>query len=86
MDNNKFQACRVWELIPVEVDGFSAQPSSSTVPPKGSSSLPPYEMNSGNGSCTCSHLTKEPDNDGFGTTVIEVTTVTTRKKYRVEDQ
>ena len=28
----------------------------------------------------------EPGDDGFGTTVIEVTTVTTRKKYRLEDR
>jgi len=86
MDNAKFQACRVWELIPVEVDGFSTQPSSSTVPPRGFSSLPPYDGNPGNGCCTCSHITEEADDDGFGTTVVEATTVTTRKKYQVEGQ
>jgi len=86
MDNSRFQACRVWELIPVEVDGFTPQPSSSTVPPRVSGSLPPYDGNTRNGSCTCSHITTEAGDDGYGTTVIEVTTVTTRKKYRVEDQ
>ena len=87
MDNNKFQACRVWELIPIEVDKFAgAQPSSSSLPPRVSNSLPLYEGNMGNGHCTCSHLTTEPDGDGVGTTVIEVTTVTIRKKYWVEDR
>jgi len=86
MDNAKFQACRVWELIPVEVSESATYPSSSTVHPRGSTALPPYDGNTGSGSCTCSHLTTEPGDDGFGTTVIEVTTVTTRKKYRVENQ
>ena len=82
MDNAKFEACRVWELVPVKVDNFAAQSSSSC----GSGPLPPYEGNVGDHCCNCSHITTEPGDDGFGTTVIEVTTVTTRKKYRVEDQ
>lgn len=47
--------------------------------------IPPYEEKPGNYSCTCSHLNTEPSDDGFGTTVIEITTVTTRKKYRRDD-
>jgi hypothetical protein len=51
-------------------------------------SAPPYD---GKQRCTCSHKSVETDDDGFGTTVTEVTvktttnTTTTRKKYRVEE-
>ena len=82
MDNGKLESCRIWELIPVKVDDFASQPSSSS---RDSGSAPPYEADTGNRCSTCSHLTTETGDDGFGTTVIEVTTVTTRKKYRVED-
>jgi len=85
MDNGKLEPCRIWELIPVKVDAFIPQPSSSSAYPRDSSSAPPYGANTGNRCCTCSHLTTEADDDGFGTTVVEVTTVTTRKKYWVED-
>ena len=85
MDNGKLEPCRIWELVPVNVDNFAPQPSSTSVHPRDSGSAPPYEANMGNRCCTCSHLTTEADDDGFGTTVIEVTTVTTRKKYRVDD-
>ena len=85
MDNSKFEACRIWELVPVKVDNPATRPSSSSVPPRDSGPLPPYEGNTGN-RCTCSHVTTEPGDDGFGTTVIEVTTVTTRRKYRLEGQ
>ena len=85
MDNGRPEPCRIWELIPVKVDDFAPRPSSSSVPMRDRSSVPPYEANPGNNCCTCSHVTTEPDNDGFGVTVTEVTTVTTRKKYRVED-
>ena len=85
MDNARPEPCRIWELIPVKVNNFNSQPSSSksrTDP----NDVPPYEEPAtGDHSCTCSHTTTEPSDDGYGTTVIEVTTVTTRKKYRVED-
>jgi len=84
MDNSKVEPCRIWELIPVKVDDFAPQPSSSSMHQRDSCSAPPYEANTGNRCCSCSHLTTETDDDGFGTTVVEVTTVTTRKKYRVE--
>ena len=45
-----------------------------------------YEGKTGNDCRTCYHLRTEPSDDGFGTTVIEVPTATTRKKYRLEDQ
>ena len=84
MDNSGFQACRVWELIPVRIGDPTAQSSSPVLRDPGP--LPPYEENTGNHSCTCSHIATETGDDGFGTTVIEVTTVTTRKKYRLEDR
>ena len=86
MDNGRFEACRIWELIPVKVNNSDPRPSSSSAPPRDSSPLPSYEGNTGTNCCTCFHHRTEPSDDGFGTTVIEVTTVTTRKKYRVEDQ
>lgn len=82
MENGRFEACRVWELIPVEVGDFPAQPFSTSVPPRDS----PYEGSTGDRCSTCSHLTTETGDDGLGTTVVEVTTVITRRKYRLEDQ
>jgi len=83
MDNGKPEPCRVWELIPVKLES-SSQPSSSFGVQSSSSTAPPYEERTGNQCCTCSHVTAEPGDDGYGTTVTEVLTVTTRKKYRVE--
>jgi len=85
MDNSKFAACRIWELIPATLDNFTHQPSSSFVARGDPGAAPPYEERTGNRCCTCSHVTTAPADDGYGTTVIEVTTVITRKKYRVED-
>lgn len=85
MDNNKPEPCRIWELVPVKVENVASQSSSSSMPQRDYSPVPSYEENAGNRCCTCSHLTTEPGDDGFGTTVIEVTTVTTRRKYQLED-
>ena len=85
VDNSKIQPWRVWELILVRIDN-STTPSSPSVIPRNLAPLPPYEGNTGNRSCACSHTVMEPGDEGFGTTVIEVTTVTTRKKYRLEDR
>lgn len=85
MANHRFQPCRVWELIPVKVHDPAPQPSTSFAAQGTSSAVPPYEERPGNHCCSCSHVTKEPVDDGYGTTVVEVTTVTTRKKYRVEE-
>ena len=50
----------------------------------GSSSLPPYDGDgSGQSSTRAQHA--ESEDDDFGTVVTEVTVVTTRKRYRVED-
>ena len=83
MDNGWKEQCRIWELIPVRVGNSARQPSSSSVPPR-DTSAPPYEENPGNHCCSCSHSTTEQGGDGFGTTVVEVTTSTTRRKYRLE--
>lgn len=50
------------------------------------SPLPPYDGSLANQRCTRSHQTTETNDDGFGTTVTEVTvtTTTTRKRYWVE--
>ncbi|KAF9649750.1 hypothetical protein BDM02DRAFT_3113175, partial [Thelephora ganbajun] len=78
---------RVWKLIPVKVEGVftSSQSSSGTL---GSGPLPPYDGDAtGQSSTRTQHV--EPEHDEFGTIVKEVTvvtsTVTTHKKYRVED-
>ena len=60
--------------------------------PAGSGSLPPYDGDTAGQSSVCTQHV-ESENDEFGTIVNEVTvvtttstsTVTTRKKYRVED-
>lgn len=83
MENAKFEACRVWELVPVEVANFASNPSPSHSR-MDSSAVPPYEEPARNNCCTCSHVVTEPGDDGYGTTVVEMTTVTTRKKYRLE--
>jgi hypothetical protein len=49
-----------------------------------SDSLPPYNRGTTGQSSTHAHQA-ESEHDGFGTIVTEVTTVTTRRRYRVED-
>ena len=83
--------CRIWKLIPVKVEGMFT-PSQSSFEAVGSGSLPPYgEDATGQPSARVRHT--EFEQDEFGTIVNEVTvvttnstsTVTTRKRYRVED-
>ena len=58
-----------------------SQPSSEAF---GLGSLPPYgEDGTGQVSTRTHHA--ESERDGFGTIVTEVTTITTRKRYRVQD-
>lgn len=85
MQNTWPEQCRIWELTSVKFDDVAARQPSSSELPRDSTSAPPYEADTGNHCCSCSHVVTEPNDDGFGTTVVEVTTVTTRKKYRVED-
>ena len=75
--------CRIWKLIPVEVEGMFT-PSSSSSEALGSGSLPPYgEGATGQSSTRAYHA--ESERDDFGTVVTEVIITTTRKRYRVQD-
>lgn len=77
----------MWKLVPVKTDAAFA---SSQLPsePLGSGPLPPYNEGTTGQSSTRAHR-MESEHDEFGTIVHEVTvvtsTITTRKKYRVED-
>ena len=76
----------MWKLTPVTVVGASMPPCSSfeTLEP---GPLPSYEKDSGGSSIRTQHA--ESERDKFGTIVSEVTvlttTVTTTKRYRLED-
>ena len=72
---------RIWKLLPVKVEGESAplQPSSEM----GSGSLPSYDEETRQSSAHTQQV--ESERDEFGTVVTEVTIITTRKRYRVED-
>jgi len=81
-------AWRIWKLIPVNVEGAFAHSRSSFNETVGSGSLPSYDGDTtGQSSTRTRHM--ESDSDEFGTIVNEVTvltsTVTTRKRYRVEE-
>jgi len=74
------QAWGMWKLIPTEVEGGATPPQ----PPDealGLDPLPPLNENERRRPPT----QVEYERDDFGTVVTEVTIVTTRKKYRVED-
>jgi len=78
---------RIWKLLPVKVEGAFA-PSQSLSETLGLGSLPSYDGDAtGQSSTHTQHV--ESKDDEFGTIVNEVTvvtsTVTTRKRYRVED-
>jgi hypothetical protein len=73
----------IWRLLPVNVEG-TVTPSQSSSETTGSDSLPSYDGGTtGQSSAHTQHSGSERDD--FGTIVTEVTTVTTRKRYRVED-
>ena len=72
-----------WKLIPVKVEAvFTTAPSSSGNLDSGS--LPSYDGGVV-GQSTIRTQYVEPERDGFGTMVNEVTVVTTHKRYRVSD-
>ena len=78
---------RIWKLIPVKVKGVFA-PAELLSERLGSDPLPSYGGDTnGQPSTRAEHV--ESEYDEFGTIVNEVTvtttTVTTRKRYRVED-
>ena len=76
----------IWRLIPVKVDGTTSAPPRPSSGMHGSDSLPSYS-----GEYSTRAQRAESERDEFGTTVNEVivvtttSTVTTRKRYRVED-
>jgi len=72
---------QLWRLIPVDVEDVGTPLQSSET---FGSSLPPYnEHGPGQSSAHVQHVGSE--HDDFGTVVTEVSVVTTRKKYRVDD-
>jgi len=74
---------QTWGLIPVKVEG-TITPSQSLSETLSSGSLPPYDRDAtGESSAHTQHM--ESEGSDFGTIVTEVTTVTTCKRYRVED-
>jgi len=83
----EFATWRVWKLIPMKVEGAST-PSQLLSEILGSGSPPLYDSDTG-GQFSTRARQVESENDEFGTIVNEVTvttaTVTTRKKYRVDD-
>ena len=77
-------ASQTWDLIPVRVEGAPLRLLSET---PGPDTLPSYDGNTtGQSSTRTEHAESESESSGdFGTIVTEVTVITTRKKYRVED-
>ena len=72
----------LWKLIPVKVEGVLA-PSQALSEMLGSGSLPSYDGDTWQPFAHTQHA--ESERNEFGTVVTEVTVVTTRKRYRVED-
>jgi len=73
---------RIWKLIPVRVEGVFG-PSYSSSEAIGLGSLPSYDGDTRQSYAPAQHA--ESERDEFGTVVTEVTVVTTRRRYRVED-
>jgi len=80
---------QIWKLISVKIESAST-PSQSLSEKLGSGSLPSHDGDTTGQPSTCVQH-GESERDEFGTIVNEVTvvtttsTVTTRKRYRVED-
>ena len=72
----------IWKLHPVMVEGefTPSQSSSKTI---GSGSLFSYDEDTRQSSARTQQA--ESERDEFGTVVTEVTIITTRSRYRVED-
>ena len=82
MDGAVLSLNRIWKLIPVKIES-AFKPSRSSSGTLGLGSLPLYDGDvTGQSSTT---LNMESERDDFGTIVTEVTTVTTHRRYRVED-
>jgi hypothetical protein len=68
----------MWKLIPVRV---GPRPSAETA----GQDVPPSYEGDATGQSSARAQRAESERDDFGTIVTEVTTVTTRRRYRVED-
>ena len=73
----------IWRLIPIKAEGVSTPLQQSSETP--GSGLPPSYSGDVPGSSSTQAQHAESERDDFGTIVTEVTVVTTRKRYRVED-
>ena len=82
-DGSPSRAWRIWKLVPMRIHG-ALTPLQSLSETLGSGSLPSYDGDAtGQSSTRAQHA--ESERDDFGTIVTEVTTITTRRRYRVED-
>jgi len=73
----------MWKFIPAKVEGTLTPPRLSSETP-GLGPLPSYDEDvAGQSSTRAQHA--EYERDDFGTVVTEITTTTTRKRYRVQD-
>jgi hypothetical protein len=76
-------AWQTWRLIPVKAEG-TFTPSSLSSETPGSGPPPSYDRDvTGEPSTRAQRV--ESKGDDLGTIVTEVTTITTRKRYRVQD-
>lgn len=76
-------AWRIWKLIPVERETEPARAQSPHETP--GPGFPPAYHGDGTEQPSARTQTTESERDDFGTVVTEVTIVTTRKRYRVEE-
>lgn len=80
--------CRVWKFIPVKVEN-ALSPSQLLSDILGSGSPPTYDGQATEPETSTRTQNVESEHEEYGTVVTEVTvvnsTITTRKKYRVED-
>ena len=76
-------ACQMWRFVPVRTEGMST-PSQSSSESLGLGFLPPYSGDA-TGQSTTHAQHAESERDDFSTIVTEVTTITTRRRYRVQD-
>ena len=93
-ENNGYNTNLLWKLIPVKIEGTRPAPPQPLPETPGPGPLPPYDENATEQPLTRAQWvetdrdefgTVETERDEFGTVVTEITTTTTRKRYRVQD-
>ena len=77
----------IWKFIPVKVDDVRGMftPSQSSPETLDSSSLPSYDGDTTGQPSARTQQYVESEREDLGTIVTEITTITTRRRYRVED-